>query len=418
MQLFANSYKTMNTIKTTGLLYIKKKTPKFQSGNAFGVFGQDFNDATLYQPKTLSSNPFENYKMPGLTGAQPKPTISNPTGYSPNPSFGMKYTAPGANALGSQMKPVMATPRITNTGFNPNPVKPTAAPIGGGMKMGKFDAAGAASAGASLLGMAGTALSATTDGNAATFTKKEKLGTIGGSMLSGASTGAMIGSFIPVPILGTVAGALAGALIGGIFGRGKANKAKKQAGTEKTAQDMAAAATASGKARQEAIDRDAMFAAGTPSTAAQQQPALSGYMSRKNGGSFHYTVKESTSFNRLKVIAPTAPKKFKRGGSITATENIIPNGVLHEEFNKLGDKGMPVVKCKNNSCEKKYEIERDEMIFTLATTKNVEKLVKSGDLKELGKYVRAQVLDNTHSFTEKFNDLNNYNKNKNESIFA
>jgi hypothetical protein len=42
---------------------------------------------------------------------------------------------------------------------------------------------------------------------------------------------------------------------------------------------------------------------------------------------------------------------------------------------------MPVVKCKNNSCEKKYEIERDEMIFTLAATKNVEKLVKSGDLK-------------------------------------
>jgi hypothetical protein len=32
---------------------------------------------------------------------------------------------------------------------------------------------------------------------------------------------------------------------------------------------------------------------------------------------------------------------------------------------------MPV-KCKNNSCEKKYEIERDEMIFTLAAT-NVEK---------------------------------------------
>jgi hypothetical protein len=35
---------------------------------------------------------------------------------------------------------------------------------------------------------------------------------------------------------------------------------------------------------------------------------------------------------------------------------------------------------QNNSCEK-YEIERDEMIFTLAATKNVEKLVKSGDLK-------------------------------------
>jgi hypothetical protein len=51
---------------------------------------------------------------------------------------------------------------------------------------------------------------------------------------------------------------------------------------------------------------------------------------------------------------------------------------------------------------------RDEMIFTLAATKNVEKLVKSGDLKKLGEYVRSQVL-NTF-FTDKFNDLNNYNK--------
>jgi hypothetical protein len=59
---------------------------------------------------------------------------------------------------------------------------------------------------------------------------------------------------------------------------------------------------------------------------------------------------------------------------------------------------MPVVKCKNNSCEKKYEIERDEMIFTLAATKNVEKLVSLGTLK-VREYVRSQVLNNTHSFT-------------------
>jgi hypothetical protein len=51
------------------------------------------------------------------------------------------------------------------------------------------------------------------------------------------------------------------------------------------------------------------------------------------------------------------------------------------------------------------------MIFTLAATKNVEKLVKSGDLK-VREYVRSQVLNNTHSFTDKFNDLNNYNKTK------
>jgi hypothetical protein len=54
------------------------------------------------------------------------------------------------------------------------------------------------------------------------------------------------------------------------------------------------------------------------------------------------------------------------------------------------------------------------MIFTLAATKNV----KTRRFKKLGEYVRSQVLNNTHSFTDKFNDLNNYNKNKDESIFA
>jgi hypothetical protein len=44
---------------------------------------------------------------------------------------------------------------------------------------------------------------------------------------------------------------------------------------------------------------------------------------------------------------------------------------LHEEFNKLEIR--PVVKCKITPVKKKYEIERDEMIFTLAATKkNVE----------------------------------------------
>jgi hypothetical protein len=56
------------------------------------------------------------------------------------------------------------------------------------------------------------------------------------------------------------------------------------------------------------------------------------------------------------------------------------------------------------------------MIFTLAT-KNKRKTSEVWDLKKLGGYVRSQVL-NTHSFTDKFNDLNNYNKNKDESIFA
>jgi len=413
----------MNNTKPTGLLYIKKKTPKFQiGGNILGPFGAAYHDDTLYQPQTLSSNPFENYKFDSYKKTGPIKAagdafLNKSTGYNDLSAKYMPSTANTTNAFGSQMKPIAPTPRITNTGFNPNPVM--AAPVkGAGTQMGKFDSAGAISAVTPMIGAAGAAVSAITDNNAATFTKKEKIGAIGGSMLKGMSTGATLGSFIPVPILGTLAGAAVGAIIGGLFGRGKAKKMKKEAGKEKSNQDIAMAAEAAGLRRRETIERDALFAAATPTTAAQQQPTLSGYLSKKNGGSFHYTVKESTSPNRLRMLTPLPPKKFKRGGSITATENIIPNGVLHEEFNKLGDKGMPVVKCKNNSCEKKYEIERDEMIFTLATTKNVEKLVKSGDLKELGKYVKAQVLDNTHSFTEKFNDLNNYNKNKNESIYA
>lgn len=98
---------------------------------------------------------------------------------------------------------------------------------------------------------------------------------------------------------------------------------------------------------------------------------------------------------------------FKKGGRIQPTENIIPNGVLHEEENSLGDKGMPVVHCKNNTCSKKYEIERDELIFTLAATKKTEELARSGNLKELGRFVKAQLLDNTHSFTDKYKELNN-----------
>ena len=88
--------------------------------------------------------------------------------------------------------------------------------------------------------------------------------------------------------------------------------------------------------------------------------------------------------------------------------NVVPNGVLHEEENDLGDKGMPVVKCDTEKkvCEKKYEIEKDELILTLSTTKRAEELAKGGKLKELGEFLATQLLTNTHSFTEKFGELN------------
>ena len=78
---------------------------------------------------------------------------------------------------------------------------------------------------------------------------------------------------------------------------------------------------------------------------------------------------------------------------------------------------MPVVKCKKDVCQKQYEIEKDEMIFTLPNTKKVEDLVKKEDYTSLGLFVKEQVLTNTHSFTNKFQELNNF-KESNETIFA
>lgn len=133
--------------------------------------------------------------------------------------------------------------------------------------------------------------------------------------------------------------------------------------------------------------------------------------------SFRFKLKKSAGAAALKKPASRVPV-FKRGGSIKATENIIPNGVLHEEKNNLGDKGMPVIVCDKNmgSCKKKYEIEKDEMIFTKLSTEKVEAFIKEKDFAALGGFLQEQILDNTHSFTDKFKYLNSYSE-KNETLF-
>jgi len=69
---------------------------------------------------------------------------------------------------------------------------------------------------------------------------------------------------------------------------------------------------------------------------------------------------------------------------------------------------MPIVKCDKDLkvCEKKYEIEKEELIFTKKTTDKTNKLVKAKKYQELGEYLQKEILDNTHSFTEKYKELN------------
>jgi hypothetical protein len=268
-------------------------------------------------------------------------------------------------------------------------------------------AVGAISAAGNL---AGSALQSIDDGKDYKETTGESLGTIGGSTLKGAATGASIGTMI-FPGVGTILGGIGGAVtgvIGGLFKNKKNRKAAKSALAVKTTKEKN---RADNMRLNDILHQDAQMAASPVSTLYNLPAATNQFTSRKTGGSFKpLKFEESSDPNRIikyRVPLELSPKKFKRGGSIKPTENIIPAGVLHEEANELGDKGMPVVKCKNNTCEKKYEIEKDEMIFTLVATKQTEELVGKKDYSKLGKFVKAQILENTHSFTDKYKELNN-----------
>ncbi len=229
-------------------------------------------------------------------------------------------------------------------------------------------------AGASLGATVGTAMGATT----ATA--------IGSSLGISAS----LAAGVAVPVIGAVVVGL-GFAISSLLGRKKKKRAAARA-RERQIASLNAQQRAERKAELQ-TGTDTSVNAPTPTAYGASQPSTYG-VARKGG----------VLYSKKKVLATPM---LKKGGPIKEYENIIPNGVLHEEENSLGDKGMPVVKCVSNVCTKKYEIEKEELIFTLDTTKKVEQLAKSKNHKALGEYVKEQLLDNTHSFSDKFSELNN-----------
>ena len=85
---------------------------------------------------------------------------------------------------------------------------------------------------------------------------------------------------------------------------------------------------------------------------------------------------------------------------------MIPKGKLHKENNNLGDKGIPVI---DNTGNKKFEVEKEELILRLELTDQVEKLVSEFDVSqdeskliELGKLLSEEILRNTIDNSEKF----------------
>lgn len=96
---------------------------------------------------------------------------------------------------------------------------------------------------------------------------------------------------------------------------------------------------------------------------------------------------------------------FKNGGSV----NVIPDGALHAhkhhledvdgKFEEVTTKGIPVItEEKGGDIKQHAEVEREEIIFNLDVTKQLEKLMQDGSDEaaiEAGKLLVHEILENT-----------------------
>ena len=96
---------------------------------------------------------------------------------------------------------------------------------------------------------------------------------------------------------------------------------------------------------------------------------------------------------------------FKNGGAV----NVIPDGALHahkhhlenvdEKFEDVTTKGIPVItEEKGGDIKQHAEVEREEIIFNLEVTKQLEKLMQDGSDEaaiEAGKLLVYEILENT-----------------------
>lgn len=414
------------------LLYNKVK--KFQTGGMFGYnnqladptnpfatpsYGGMSKDLSGKAPTSLAKSPFE--KAPAIDSSKGMSKIAeNPFSTSMNtlnttPNKGLLYS--GAGDYSKKFAASTATSTATSSiggkgGKGGSEGSEFTDPLKGG------DADKNAAATTAGIGLVSNALTANTyegpkdptrytreDGKndlkkstSKGLTTGASLGAAVGSAMSASASGAMsiaglsasLTAGVAVPVIGAVVVGL-GFAIASLLGRKKKKRAAARA-RKRQIDSLNAQQRAERKAELQ-TGTDTSVNAPTPTVYGASQPSTYG-VARKGG----------VLYSKKKVLATPM---LKKGGPIKEYENIIPNGVLHEEENSLGDKGMPVVKCVSNVCTKKYEIEKEELIFTLDTTKKVEQLAKSKNHKALGEYVKEQLLDNTHSFSDKFSELNN-----------
>lgn len=106
--------------------------------------------------------------------------------------------------------------------------------------------------------------------------------------------------------------------------------------------------------------------------------------------------------------------EFKNGG----TFNVIPSGALHahkhhledvdEKFEDVTTKGIPVITENEEGIVQHAEVEKEEIIFNLEVTKQLEKLMQDGSDKaaiEAGKLLVHEILENTVDNTGLLNKI-------------
>lgn len=137
----------------------------------------------------------------------------------------------------------------------------------------------------------------------------------------------------------------------------------------------------------------------------QQNTVKAGKSGLKMDRDFAKRVVKLSKGKKSKVQKIQEVAGFKNGGAV----NVIPDGALHahkhhlenvdEKFEEVTTKGIPVItEEKGGDIKQHAEVEREEIIFNLEVTKQLEKLMQDGSDEaaiEAGKLLVYEILENT-----------------------
>lgn len=123
--------------------------------------------------------------------------------------------------------------------------------------------------------------------------------------------------------------------------------------------------------------------------------------------------REGIKLPTVEEIRAMRTRKMQNGGVIGIDSNVLPEGSLHARLNHLDElnpdledatkKGIPVMAVEGGEIQDQVaEIEKEELILRLETTKRLEELLKDGSeeaMIEAGKLLATEIMENTQDNT-------------------